>query len=393
MLWSALRAQRLGAAGVLLATIACQGQPVSNPAPASPRAAVAPSIRPSGTTPACVSVQTGTAAAGITSSNPVITLAEGLTQPEDLLYDAGTLYVSEYGPGRVGVVRGGSVDLLPGTVPQAEGMVMLAGTLYVSGQRDDNVVTLRGGVTGAVLQLTPVPGVEGIDSIAPAGSNLLVPDSARGRLLLVTPAGVILREVTRFARPTGAWLTPDGSVLVADENAGTVVRVEPDWTTRTTIASGLPLVDDVAQSPDGTIYAVSISNRSLVAIRGGTTTTLAGGLAEPQGLTLDGAGNPIVTEYTAGRIDEIVTSFASPPQAAGSLSRPAGGALCVRIVRAAGFTAPVTIAPGSGYVVSQDVGAGDTGSVIPAPCAGTCRLDVGLHSPAGSVGLTLQYSG
>ncbi|HKF76993.1 MAG TPA: hypothetical protein VKF59_12675 [Candidatus Dormibacteraeota bacterium] len=375
---SALRAMSLA----LVLAAACTTQPAArrpSPAASARGAAVTPSPLPQ----PCAPAQADARAGGVASGLPVLQLATGLTQPDDVLADGDQVLVGELGPGRIARVGGdgpvGGVDRLPVQIPLVEGMARVGGTLYAADQADDRVVAVRDTQVTTLIQLQPVRGLEGVDGIAAAGGALIVPDSPRGAVLFVGPDGQVQRRVAGFARPTGAWSLPDGAVVVADENAGAVVRLAPDGS-RQTLVSGLPLADDVVAGADGRIFAISISQGRVVQVVNGGAVDVASGLRSPQGLGIDQAGNLLVTEYDIGRLDAIVTAFALQPAVpAGPVLAP-GQPLCVRLVRAPGFQDGIEIEAGPGYSVVQQPGTGSEGSILPTGCSGQCRVRVAVRS-------------
>jgi glucose/arabinose dehydrogenase len=384
MLWRMSRGPALLVA--LLLVVGCSGGAASHSAPRSQRPSPTPSPL------ACASAQSSSPAVGLSSTLPLLTLASGLPGPDDMLQDGDLLLVGEYGSGRILELGAeGGPHLLAGSVPEVEGIARLGGILYVADQLDDRVVKLApDGTVTPVLQLQPVAGVEGVDQIATDATQLLVPDSPRGRLLFVSPQGTIQRNVGGFDRPTGAWPMPDGSVLVADENAGRVYSVSPGGAV-TVLASRIGLVDDVAAGY-GHTYAIGISAGVLVELTGNGVHDVVSGLEEPQGLVLDPAGNPVVTEERRGTVVVAVTSFRLLP--AGPTPRlQAHQPLCVRLVRGPGFTGAVTIQPGVGYRVVSNPGAGSLGEISPAGCAGTCSILVRARSGGLESSVWLSFSG
>lgn len=343
----------------------------------------------------CAAAQRGPGADGVTSAQPLVVLAEGLATAEDLYLDGDRLLVGQYSTGRISSLGDQpTIHQLPGTVPEVEGMARIGATLYVADQANDRVVTLApDGTVKTFLQLRPVAGVEGLDQIATDGRSLIVPDSARGTVLWVGTDGAIQRSAGGFARPTGAWPVPDGSVLVSDENAGRVYSVAAGGS-RTVIASGLPLDDDVARTSDGRIFTISITRAGLFEVgAGGAVTAVATGLAQPQGLEIDRAGNPIVTEYDRGRVEKVVESFALLA-AAGPVALGANQPLCVQVARAPGFAEPVTVEPGDGYRVVAQPGGGAQGEVLPAPCAQSeCAVRVTVRAGERRDTAWLRYTG
>lgn len=336
----------------------------------------------------CAVAQSPAGVSGVQSSLPVLGLAANLATAEDLYMDGDRLLIGQYSAGKISAL-GDQPQLhqLAGTVPEVEGMARLNGTLYVADQLHDRVVALHDdGSTATVLQLRPISGVEGLDQIATDGKVLIVPDSARGTVLWVGADGSIQRTVGGFARPTGAWPVADGSVLISDENGGRVYSVAPDGS-KTTVASGLPLDDDVARTADGRIFTISIALGGLYEIKaGGATSPVAVGLAQPQGLELDHAGNPIVTEYDRGRVEKVVETFALLP-AAGPVALQTSQPLCVQVARAPGFGDAVSIDPGDNYRVSG------TDQVQPARCSQPeCAVKVTVRAGDRTDSVWLRYS-
>ncbi len=315
-------------------------------------------------------------APGLASQLPLLVLASGLHDPDDLYLDGDRLLAGEHATGRIAVLDS-EVDQLPGSVPLVEGIARIGPDLYVADQQADRIVVLRtDGQVQPFFQLSPVRGVDGVDGIATDGRVLIVPDSARGQVLWIGTDARVQRTASGFARPTGAWPMPDGSVLVADENAGRVYRLAADGT-RSVVASGLGLVDDVAAAPDGRIFAINLTAEALVEVGRGA---LVSGFDQVQGLAVDHAGNPIVSELGRGRVVAAVTSFKALPPGDPPALAP-GQTLCVRLARAPGFADPVEIADGPGYHVVRQPASGSEGEVLAQACGQpSCTVGVTLRS-------------
>ncbi len=370
---------------VLLAALlsaSCSAAPTSSATSTKPATRSAgPTSSPTGSAlRACRSSQEVTRTGGIRSNLPVLTLATGLAGADDLLAEpdpsgatGDRLLVGELDAGRIAVLGGGTgASQLAAHVPTVEGLAEVGGVLYAADQRDDRVVRLGAdGSVRTVLQLRPVPGLEGVDGLGSDGRDLLVPDSARGQVLVIDPSGRVLRRIGGFARPTDAWALADGSLLVADENGGQVVLVIADGA-RTVLARGLTGADDVVAGAEGTVWAIGIGGGVLVRIQGGRMATVARGFGHPQGLAVDSAGNLDVADLKTGVVSAVVTSMVLPPPA--TVTVTPGQPLCVELVRAPGFTEPVALSVGRGGRVLSDVGTGTRGAVVPPPCPGRCTL-------------------
>lgn len=335
-----------------------------------------------GAAPACVNAQLTPPPVAARSNVPVLQWMSGMNQPDDLLVDGNQVLVGELVSGAIDRYGGlgpiGSSDRLPGRIPGVEGMARIGGTLYVADQPNNRVATLA--PTGQVttfLQLQTRPGAEGVDGLGAFGSTLVVADSENGRVLLVDQGGQVQRTITGFTRPTGVWPLQDGSLLVADELAGQVVRVHPDGT-RAIVAGGIPYADDVVADNLGNQYAISISGNDVLSLGGGTATSVAGGLNQPQGLGEDQAGNLYVTESGAGRLDLVLMTFKlAPPAAAPTLH--VGDLLCVHALRSPVCNCALTIQPSADFDVVQQPQAGD-GIVRLKGCSGGDRFPVTVTS-------------
>jgi hypothetical protein len=303
------------------------------------------------------------APAGVRSTVPAWVLASGLDQPDDLWFRNGDTYAGQLGSGRVATVRPGiPVSQSAWSVPMAEGIAFLGDRMFVADQRNDRVDEIVNQQPQTFLQLQPVAGKDNVDGIGVQGDQLLVPDSPNGNLLWVDGTGRVTRSVSGFNRPTGAWPLPDGSVLVADEYANAAFKVAPD-SGRTVLVQGLPIVDDVAADTQGRVFVVTpvTSGGRVAELVGGRAVDLAGNLLQPQGLGFDDAGNVLVTETSAGRLDVFIRSFKLVPTT--GLPAP-GQPVCVHLVRAPGFSAEVQmLAPDGGAVIRQP-GTGDVGEVL-----------------------------
>jgi hypothetical protein len=314
--------------------------------------------------PACFDLTAAPSApAGVRSTVPVWTLADGLNQPDDLVFHQGRVYVGELGSGAIAVVIPGRPPArLAQVVPRVEGLAWIGDTLYAADQQNDRVDSLTAdGPVRTFVQLEPVAGRDSIDGIATDGTLLIVPDAAQGVVNWYDTAGRLVRQVGGFVRPSGAWPLPDGSVLIADEYGNSAVQVGVDGSRRD-LVTGLPIVDDAAQDAEGKVFVVTpvVSGGRLAQVAGGTASDFSSNLLEPQGLGFDGATNVLVTESAAGRLDLFLRTFKLVP-VGGSPAR--GQPLCVHLARAPGFTSPIQLA-GPGITVVRQPGADNAGEVL-----------------------------
>lgn len=298
------------------------------------------------------------------------TVAAGLAKPDDLLFSNGSLYVALLGSGAIELISPGQSTLtLPVRIPVVEGMAIIGRRFYAAGQQQDAVYEVSGSELRTVIQLSPVPGQDGVDGIAVQDGRLIVPDSPRGVVDWVDPGtGALTRQVGGFVRPTGAWPLPDGSVVIADEYGNAAVKVAPDGT-KSFLVRRLPIVDDVAADSQGAVFAVTpviTGGRLVQLVGGGAVRDLADRLLAPQGLAVDGADNLYLSEEDGGRVDLLIRTFKLVPlqTVADSSTQP----VCVDVARAAGFNDPVSLDAGPGMEVVQQPGTGSTGAILVTGC-------------------------
>jgi len=347
----------------------------ATPQPSSASATTSPTPLPPCTNAAATPTGPGTSVA---STGAIWTVATGLDQPDDLLYNNGSLLVGVLGSGSIEVLApGAATTTLPIHLSELEGMVYIGANLYVAGQAQDAVFEWQGATRlQKVIQLNPVAGQAGVDGIGTQNGELIVPDSPRGVVDWVDPMnGSIQKHVGGFTRPTGAWPTRDGALLVADEYGNAAVRLAANGT-RGDLVRNLPIVDDVVQDSRGDNFAVTAdaSGGRLVQLVNGSTRDLADRLQAPQGLAIDGPDNLYFSEAGAGRVDLLIRAFKLVPRRAGAPSSTQP--VCIDIERAAGFNDAITLEGTGGVHVLEQPGAGTRGAVLLMGCTGTSPCGV-----------------
>jgi hypothetical protein len=312
----------------------------------------------------------------------VIVLASGLNVPDDLLYRAadGTVMTGEHGSGRLAIVGGPSrLKRLPQVIGEAEGIAQIGSTIYVADQLHNRVVALAGSGVRTIIQLQPDPNGLNLDGIDSTGTQLIVPDSPHGTVLLVDPSGHVAARWVGFSRPAGAWAR-SGPYLIADENANAVYTLKSGGGF-TKLAGNLSGVDDVVRDSRNHVLATLPGLGDLRDITSGGN--VASGLGNPQGLDFDGAQNVLVTESDRGRVDLIIKTFALRVPVPG-VRLLHGQGVCLGITRGKGYTASLAVDQITGATVTTQPGTLDSFEVLPPPCsASTCTVAVQVTSPAG----------
>lgn len=251
-------------------------------------------------------------------SNPqVVVLATNLPGPDDLLLAPdGSIYLSDVSDGTIRRYTPASgLHVYLSGFNEPEGMVLLPdGSLIIAEQGTNRLVRFDPNTRSLTPFLnlrntTTQAGVDGIvlDNHNPGAPTLIVPDSPNGTVLRLTLDGKTLTPIASgFVRPTGAWVEPDGSVLVVDEYGNSLDRIRPDGTVEKLEA--LPTPDDVIEDSEGNIFVNTLGDNAIHVIAAGTQTDriLAGGLGGPQGIIFDSDGNLIVTDPTSHQLLKLV---------------------------------------------------------------------------------------
>ena len=247
-------------------------------------------------------------------------LLSGAGRPDDLAFDPqGRLLFSDFYNGTVSRLNAdGSVTRIVTGLAGPEGLVILSnGTMFIAEQRTNRILALAPGAKSlTVLRTIPgTPGTapckDGIDGIAldPTTNTLIVPDSPTGNVYRLSLDGKKLTLITSgIVRPVGAVVDAQGTIYVADECGGDVVRITPDGMSTRITGFGKP--DDVAFDHHGNLLLIDLlpSIHALIRVRQSTgkhEILASKGFIEPQGLVVDGNDNIYVSDDYANEIVEF----------------------------------------------------------------------------------------
>ncbi len=251
-------------------------------------------------------------------SNPQkVVLAENLPGPDDLvLAPDQSIYVSDVIDGTVKqVTPDGLLHAVVGGLSAPEGMVFLPdGSLVIAEQGANRLVRydFQTKTLSPFLTLTNRTGLEGVDGIAldarPGNAEtLIVPDSPNGIVRRVGLDGQVIADIqSGFARPTGAWVEPDGSILVTDENAAALVRIRADGQVEKLASLSTP--DDVIEDAAGNIFVATLGDHAVHVLLAAThqDVLLAGDFIDPQGIIFDADGNLVVADAGNHRLVKLL---------------------------------------------------------------------------------------
>jgi streptogramin lyase len=223
-------------------------------------------------------------------------------------------------------------------------------------------------------------------AVEPSGSILVVENSA-GRVWRVNPStGTRTVFASNLSRPYSVTTTPAGDVLLSTENQ--VVRLGPG--APILLATVNSQIGPIALAPNGDLYLTTTTTTYRVSAGTTTPVPVADGLAAPHGLRVAGDGALLISDTEHDRVLRVdpttgnVTTFASIDGGPGALAVAADGTVYVcdttaeRIVRLTasgqriGFFGPVfdtpyalAFAPDGGLYVVQSSARGVVKHVAP----------------------------
>lgn len=250
--------------------------------------------------------------------NPsLVVLAKNLPGPDDLLLGPDkVIYLSDVVDGTIKkVLPTGEIKAFLSGLAEPEGMVLLPdGSMIIAEQGKNRLVRwdAKTGVISTFINLKNLTNQLGVDGIAllmeaNQPEAILIPDSPNGTVLKASLDGKVINQVYQgLLRPTGVWPEPDGSLLIVDENGGTLSRLSPDG--KLDILAHYQTPDDVVEDPQGNIFVNTMGDGAIHIIRAGSSQDeiLIGGLSSPQGLILDAEENLVVSEPGRHRLVKII---------------------------------------------------------------------------------------
>ena len=309
-------------------------------------------------------------------------LLNSLPAPDDMVIDKqDRLLFSDINAGTVSRLNAdGSVERLAGGLSEPEGMVVQADGRVLVAEQGRNRIDLIDPIAHSWTVWRNFPnrtsnaGIDGIGPILAAtdasgrplahGGDVIVPDSPNGVTWAVTPDGKSATQIASgMTRPVDAAADAAGRIFVADEG-GALWVLDPARRRLTT----LPTPDDVVIGHRGEIFVTTLGDNDIHQLDAqGRRATAITGIAQPQGIALDGADNLYYTEFTGRRIDRILRTFIL---GAPSVKRVATNQfdVCPAVIRAPGFRDRLRFQPvplDSGWIgAAVEPGADSSGALV-----------------------------
>ena len=129
--------------------------------------------------------------------------------------------------------------------------------------------------------------------------NLLIADSANGRIRKLTPAGTITTVVDQLNNPEAIAVDASGSLFIAETGKARVLRVSASGTVSTAVSTQNP--GALAFDRSGNLL-IAVNTGIVKLTDAGVLVTIADGLNAPRGLAVNAAGDVIIAEAGGHRV-------------------------------------------------------------------------------------------
>jgi sugar lactone lactonase YvrE len=163
-------------------------------------------------------------------------------------------------------------------------------------------------ITGLIIPLLPI-------NVVAAPGDLYVANSNGGNILRVNSSFNTV-FASGLTVPFSVAFDGSGNLFVAEQSAGTIIKITPNGT-KTTFASGLGVLFALAFDASGNLFALDEASGSIFEFTpAGIKSTFVSGIGSPVSLAFDAAGNLFVGDQVANAIfkfapDGTKTTFAS----------------------------------------------------------------------------------
>jgi len=163
-------------------------------------------------------------------------------------------------------------------------------------------------VKGAAAPRLIAKGIGGFNGFEVGPDGMLYgPLWFKGQVVKIDPANGAITVINReFKIPAAANLDGKGNLWVVDTNTGQLSKVELASGRKTVVKQLKPAIDNLAISPEGTIYVANMADNSIEAFNpaSGELRLLTGGkLAVPAGMKIDGNDLWVADIFSFRKVD------------------------------------------------------------------------------------------
>ena len=132
-----------------------------------------------------------------------------------------------------------------------------------------------------------------------AARNLLIADSANGRIRKLTPGGTITTVVDQLNDPEAIAVDASGALYIAETGRGRVLKLSAPGTVSTVVLTQSP--NALAFDRTGNLL-IAVSTGVVKLTEAGVLVTIADGLNAPRGLAVTATGDVIIAEAGGHRV-------------------------------------------------------------------------------------------
>jgi sugar lactone lactonase YvrE len=222
----------------------------------------------------------------------------------------GTVYVSNMADNSIQAVNpdsGAVRTLTRGKLAVPAGLKVDGGTLYVADVFSFRKIDIDSGTVTDILRMQSSE-LEYPFALGLSDKKIALASWFTGTVQMIDRATMKSEIMTHgWKAPYDALPLADGSVLVAEIATGSITQASgPNYDTRRVITSGLAGPVQMVLGPDGGLFvSEAAGNIVRINLADGSKSTVASGLALPEGLAFTPWGTLVVAESAATRLTEI----------------------------------------------------------------------------------------
>ncbi len=231
--------------------------------------------------------------------------ASGLTRVDNLAFDENqSLYVSleeTDGQGTIVLIEDNVRSIVAEGLRRPDGLILISDELFITEEVEDGRVMKLNINTAQPEIIAILQKPEGILLLANGDLAITEDLQSGGRLVAVTPDGIVNVLLDNLEKPEGLALANDGTLYLAESGTGRILHVSGSDVS--TLIDGLHAPDQIAVATDGSIWITEdrLEGRVL-RFSDGQLETIVSGIASPQGIAIEEDGWVYIAEQGLNRI-------------------------------------------------------------------------------------------
>ena len=231
--------------------------------------------------------------------------ATGLNRVDNLVFDENqSLYVSleqSDGQGTIVLIEDGRRSIVAGGLRRPDGLILISDELFITEEVEDGRVIKLDLNTAQPEIVAILQKPEGILLLANGDLAITEDLHSGGRLVAVTPDGIVNVLLDNLEKPEGLALASDGTLYLAESGTGRILHVS--GSNVSTLIDGLHYPDQIVVATDGSIWITEdrLEGRVL-RFSDGRLETIVSNIAKPQGIAIGEDGWVYIAEQGLNRI-------------------------------------------------------------------------------------------